>query len=99
MNRLVLTVGALLLAGPGLAQSEPEGKALQLKVRPSGYDAVANEAQARQEKLLKRLEQSNHMMRSICINCGDSWKHQIYAPFNPLASLGRPQGSEEEIGN
>ena len=61
MTRLVLTLGALLLAGPVLAQSEPEGKALQLKVRPSGYDAVANEAQARQEKLLKRLgaEQSH----------------------------------------
>lgn len=100
MTRLVLTLGALFLAGPVLAQSEPEGKALQLKVRPSGYDAVANEAQARQEKLLKRLEHSNHMMRSICINCGDSWKHQIYAPFNPLASLGRsPEPQTEEIGN
>ena len=100
MTRLVLTLGALFLAGPVLAQSEPEGKALQLKVRPSGYDAVANEAQARQEKLLKRLEQSNHMMRSICINCGDSWKHQIYTPFNPLASLGRsPEPQTEEIGN
>src|SRR6478735_10324252 len=100
MTRLVLTVGALLLAGPVLAQGEPSGEALQLKVRPSGYDAVASEAQARQEKLLKRLEQSNHMVRSICINCGDSWKHQIYAPFNPLAALGRPaQPETEEIGN
>jgi hypothetical protein len=106
MTRLALTVGALLIAGPALAQGEPAGEALQLKVRPSGYDAVANEAQARQEKLLKRLEQSNHTFRSICINCGDGWKHQIYTPFNPLAALGRQPEREagapreaEEISN
>jgi len=106
MTRLFVTAGALLLAGPGFAQGAPDGMPLQLTVRPSGYDAVANEAQARQEKLLRRLEQSNHTFRSICINCGDGWKHQIYAPFNPLASLGRPPEREpgppveaEEISN
>ena len=99
MTRLVLTVSLLLLAGPSLAQGEPEGKPLQLTVRPSGYEAAANEATERQQKLLKRLEQSNHMIRSICINCGDAWKHQIYAPFNPLASLGRSGQPSEEAGN
>jgi hypothetical protein len=99
MTRLALTVGLLLLAGPGFAQGEPEGKPLQLTVRPSGYEAEANEATERQQRLLKRLEQSNHMIRSICINCGDAWKHQIYAPFNPLASLGRSGQPSEEAGN
>jgi hypothetical protein len=75
-------------AGPVLAQEAPDGEAMKLTVRPSGYETEANEAQERQQKLLKRLEQSNHMIRSICVNCGDGWKHQIYAPFNPLASLG-----------
>ena len=68
--------------GGALAQ---EGKAMQLTVRPSGFER--NEAKERQERLLKRMEQSNHMIRSICMNCGDQWKHQIYAPFDPLASL------------
>lgn len=89
MSRLAVTASFLLLAGPGLAQGSPEEKPLQLTVRPSGYEAEPNEALERQQKLLRRLEQSNHMMRSICVNCGDGWKHQIYAPFNPLASLGR----------
>ncbi|MEE1610410.1 hypothetical protein [Microvirga sp. CF3016] len=99
MTRLALTVSLLLLAGPGVAQGEPESKPLQLTVRPSGYEAEANEATERQQKLLRRLEQSNHMIRSICINCGDAWKHQIYAPFNPLASLGRSGQPTEEAGN
>ena len=99
MTRLALTVSLLLLAGSGFAQEAPDGKALQLTVRPSGYEAEANEATARQERLLRRLEQSDHMIRSICINCGASWKHQIYAPFNPLASLGRSGQPSEETGN
>ncbi|MBQ0823729.1 hypothetical protein HPT29_019840 [Microvirga terrae] len=99
MTRLALTVSLLLLAGSGFAQEAPDGNALQLTVRPSGYEAEANEATARQERLLRRLEQSDHMIRSICINCGDSWKHQIYAPFNPLASLGRSGQPSEETGN
>ncbi len=98
MKRLLPTVGALLLAGPCLAQGEPGDTPLQLTVRPSGYDAQASEAMARQEKLLRRLEQSNHMIRSICINCGDAWKHQIYAPFNPLAAIGRSPERQPEPG-
>lgn len=89
MKRLAWTASLLLLASPGYAQGTGDGKPLQLTVRPSGFDREANEATERQQKLLKRLERSNHMVRSICINCGDEWKHQIYAPFNPLASLGR----------
>lgn len=75
------------LSAPALAQDAGGSKALQLRVRPSGVDPAPSEAQQRQERLLKRMEQSNHMVRSICVNCGDHWKHQIYAPFNPYASL------------
>jgi hypothetical protein len=80
--------GLALLGSLGGALAQ-EGKAMQLTVRPSGFER--NEAKERQERLLKRMEQSNHMIRSICMNCGDQWKHQIYAPFNPLASL-KPSG-------
>ncbi len=97
MSRFALTASLLLLAGPGLAQGAPEEKPLQLTVRPSGYEAEPNDALERQQKLLRRLEQSNHMMRSICVNCGDGWKHQIYAPFNPLASLGRSAPPTEPV--
>ncbi len=89
MTRLLWTASLLLLTGPALAQAAPEDKPLRLTVRPSGTEAEGNEALERQQKLLRRLEQSTHMMRSICVNCGDEWKHQIYTPFNPLASLGR----------
>jgi hypothetical protein len=81
---------------PVLAQDAANPTALRLTVRPSGFEATQNEAQARQERLLRRLEKSNHMVRSICTHCGDEWKHQIYAPFNPLASLGGSTGTPEE---
>jgi hypothetical protein len=36
------------------------------------------------------------MVRSICTHCGDAWKHQIYAPFHPLAALdGGGKASDE----
>ncbi|KFG67250.1 hypothetical protein [Microvirga sp. BSC39] len=89
MTRLLWTASLLLLTGPALAQAAPEDKPLRLTVRPSGTEPEVNEALERQQKLLRRLERSNHMVRSICINCGDEWKHQIYAPFDPYAALGR----------
>jgi hypothetical protein len=79
-----------------LAQETPNSKPMLLTVRPSGYEVSKDDAQARQERLLKRLERSDHMVRSICIHCGDEWKHQIYAPFNPLASLGAGNRTSEE---
>jgi hypothetical protein len=84
---ILAAVVAGLSMSSALAQEAGNGKALQLRVRPSGHEAELGEAQKRQERLLKRMEQSDHMVRSICVNCGDHWKHQIYAPFNPYASL------------
>ena len=99
MTRLAWTASLLALAGPACAQGEPERPPLQLTVRPSGVEEAANEALERQQKLLKRLEQSNHMVRSICVNCGDEWKHQIYEPFHPLATLGGRSAIAEERTN
>lgn len=96
MSRFTLTAFLLVLAGQALAQTAPDPKAMQLTVRPSGYDAGQNEALERQQKLLKRLEQSDYMVRSICFNCGDAWKHQTYAPFNPLASLPSSSRTSEQ---
>ncbi|HZH10236.1 MAG TPA: hypothetical protein VEZ24_07695 [Microvirga sp.] len=94
MRRVIAAAILVALSGSAFAQSASNGQGMRLTVRPSGYESEQNEAQARQEKLLRRLEQSDHMIRSICVNCGDAWKHQIYAPFNPYASLkpsDRPQ--------
>ena len=99
MLRLLWTASLLLLTGAALAQDAPQEQALRFSVRPSGIDREASEAIERQDRLLKRLERSDHMVRSICINCGDAWKHQIYAPFDPYAALGRPAPPSEEPGN
>ena len=99
MTRLLCTASLVLLTGPVLAQDAPESRPLQLTVRPSGVEPEVNEAIERQQKLLKRLERSNHMVRSICINCGDEWKHQIYAPFDPYAALGSAPQPSDSPGN
>lgn len=98
MRRTALAAAILTsLAVPTLAQEA--SNPMVLVVRPSGYDAGSNEAKERQERLLRRLEQSNHMIRSICTHCGDGWKHQIYEPFHPLAALGAGSKTAEEQGN
>jgi hypothetical protein len=102
MMKRVLPAAAVaaLLSGQALAQDAgppteaPDPKAMHFSVSPSGHEAP-NEDQARQERLLKRMEQADYAVRSICVSCGDSWKHQTYAPFNPLADL-HVQGSEGE---
>ena len=99
MTRLLWTASFLLLTSPVFAQDAPGSRPLQLTVRPSGIEPEVNEAVERQQKLLKRLERSNHMVRSICINCGDEWKHQIYAPFDPYAALGRAAQPSEGASN
>jgi hypothetical protein len=97
MKRTALAAAVIAsLMGAAFAQDAPGSDPMRLVVRPSGYEMEPNEAKERQERLLRRLEQSNHMMRSICISCGDAWKHQIYAPFNPLARLGQGSPTAEE---
>ncbi|MGO4573431.1 hypothetical protein [Microvirga sp. 2TAF3] len=88
-------LAAMSLAGPAFAQTPPNPSALTLTVRPSGYDAQS-ENQARQERLMKRLEQADYSVRSICTHCGDSWKHQTYAPFNPIQALRSPHPTDDQ---
>jgi hypothetical protein len=100
MRSLAFAVAlAATLPCPALAQTEPVSEPLRLTIQPSGYEKEQNEALARQERLLRRLEQSNHMVRSICTHCGDQWKHQIYAPFHPLAALGGAGGASDEAAD
>jgi hypothetical protein len=100
VRRFVLIIAAAaVLPGWAHAEEAAPSKAMRLTVSPSGYEESPNEALERQQKLLKRMEQSAHMVRSICVNCGDGWKHQIYTPFEPLASLGASRQVADEAGN
>ncbi|MCB8820398.1 hypothetical protein [Microvirga rosea] len=90
-----LGIAAVLLSpAVGQESSGTPSNPLFLTVKPSGYEADT-EAQARQERLLKRMEQADYSVRSICVNCGDAWKHQTYAPFNPLQSLQAPHPTDD----
>lgn len=91
-----LALAALAAAASSVSAQQPAGKsdALVLTVRPSGFDAQ-NEARARQERLLRKLEQADYSVRSICTHCGDAWKHQTYAPFHPLQALSGQRIAEE----
>ncbi|MBM6592693.1 hypothetical protein [Microvirga pudoricolor] len=73
--------------GTGPEASTGASQPLRLKVRPSGYEPAPEDAVARQERLLKRMADNDFLFRSICQNCGDAWKHNSYAPFNPMRSL------------
>ncbi|MET0743230.1 MAG: hypothetical protein ABWY78_07665 [Microvirga sp.] len=99
-SRIVLicvAVSATIL--PAAAQESGSTRPLTLTVRPSGRDTAPDEALARQERLLKRMAQNDFMFRSICISCGDAWKHNSYAPFNPMRSLhGNPNEPASEPG-
>src|SRR3712207_5894776 len=63
----VLALGLLVLAAPAPAQQrEP----LPLVVRPRATEgSVSEEARARQERLMRRMEQADYLFRNICRNC------------------------------
>ncbi|MGO4704745.1 hypothetical protein AB4072_03070 [Microvirga sp. 2MCAF38] len=88
MKRVVLALVALgALMGPALAQETSTSKPLTLSVRPSGFDNVSSETRARQDRLAKQMEENDFKFRSICMQCGDKWKHNTYAPFEPQRAL------------
>lgn len=92
-----ICIGLATTALPALAQETGPTRPLTLTVRPSGRDTAPDEAIARQERLLKRMAQNDFLFRSICIRCGDAWKHNSFAPFNPMRALrGGPDESAAE---
>ncbi len=87
MKAPALSLLALLAFGwPAGAQEAP---ALTLTVKPSGYDADA-EARAREERLLKRMERADYLLRNICVRCGGGINRPgAYESVDPVATLGR----------
>jgi hypothetical protein len=85
-------LGALSPAlSPALAQA-PASPPLPIIVSPSGVEPAPSEAQQRQERLLKRMQEDEFLFRNICVRCGGGVdKPGAYAPFNPAQALsGRP---------
>ena len=87
----VLAFILLVPAAPAPAQ---EREPLPLVVRPRATEgSVSEEARARQERLLRRMQQADYLFRNICRNCGGAIEGAgAYDPFEPLARLnaGRP---------
>jgi hypothetical protein len=100
VNLLTRMVWALsLLAGATVAAAaaeDPAGRELAVTVRPSGFESpVAQEARERQERLVRRLDDSEYAFRNICNGCNRSTKRLIgiNAPFYPMAVLGGRDGA------
>ncbi|WP_112663291.1 hypothetical protein [Microvirga flavescens] len=87
MKYFALVAALATLAGPALAQEKTDNKPLTLSVRPSGYSELSDDPRTRQERLMKQMEENDFKFRSICMQCGDKWKHNTYAPFDPQSVL------------
>ena len=87
-----LSTLAVLADTPALAQAD--SKPLTLTIRPPA--PVADDPRARQEKLLKRLENSDYWVRSICIQCGDRLEAPaLYSLQPPRMALGSQEPTAE----
>jgi hypothetical protein len=87
MSRLLAAFLCLwALASTGAAQ-EP----MTLTVRPSGVDqpdGLSPEAQEREARLRRRMEENDFLFRNICIQCGGANRAGPSAPFEPMDALG-----------
>ena len=81
-----LAAAVVLLAGSASAQEVPT---LRVKPLPAPKEAdIAAETQARQERLLKRMQQADYLFRNICRNCGGAIEGpHAYDPFDPPSRL------------
>jgi hypothetical protein len=85
---LVLAAG-LFSSTPALPEEAREP--LSFTVRPSRVEA-ADDARARQERLSRRLEDSEFALRSICRNCSPYLDRSASpVPFQPVEALGGPR--------
>jgi len=65
----LLFAATLALAGPAPLAAQEKREPLSFTVRPSRPEAEAADARARQERLIRRRDESEFALRSICRNC------------------------------
>jgi hypothetical protein len=93
MHRILMSAVLLLALSPAVSAEETGPAPLRLRVSPSGIDDASAESQARQERLMRRMRQSEFLFRSICLQCGGrSDFPYMTAPFEPEAALRRGSG-------
>ena len=94
-----LTAPAALSATAAAQTAAQPTKPPFLVVKPSGFDERTEEAKAREDRLLRRMEQNDYLFRNICVHCGGGVNRVgSNAPFNPIQALGPQQrrGLEED---
>jgi hypothetical protein len=94
MHRILMSAVLLLAFSPAPSAEEASPAPLRLRVSPSGIDHAASESLVRQERLMRRMQQSDFLFRSICVRCGGrSDFPYVTAPFEPEAALRRGAGA------
>jgi hypothetical protein len=86
--RLLLLAAMVALAGPIRLAAQENREPLSFTVRPYRADTEAADARARQERLIRRRDESEFALRSICRNCSRGLDQGLSSvPFDPLATL------------
>jgi hypothetical protein len=86
------TAPAAMTAVAAAQTSAESTKPPFLVVKPSGFDERTEEAKAREDRLLRRMEQNDYLFRNICIHCGGGVNRVgSNAPFNPIQALSPQQ--------
>jgi len=98
---LLAAAAAAAMAGVAAAQTPAETtKPPFIVVKPSGFDERTEDAKAREDRLLRRMEQNDYLFRNICIHCGGGVNRiGSNAPFNPIQALSPQQrrGLEDDL--
>ncbi|MDF3060761.1 MAG: hypothetical protein K0S06_870 [Microvirga sp.] len=85
-GKTALMLAALLPCAGAIAEEAREP--LSFTVRPSGVEHP-DDVRARQERLSRRLDESEFALRSICRNCSPYLDRGASpVPFQPLETLG-----------
>ena len=79
---------ALLAQARGPAQAQETGSPLPpITVRPSGIEDEGAAARERQERLMRRREESLYRFRHICTHCLNAQDGAATGPFHPWQAL------------
>jgi hypothetical protein len=100
MQRLAAAALLLLLVAPGAWAEQSDDSPLRLRVRAPEIDP-GQEARAHQERLLRRMQDSEYRFRSICLYCGGRDRWAGTAPFDPAAALApsRPPSTQSDTAS